>query len=194
MSSPVNAFYCIVLTASTTTNSIELHHGWMNPRFQNILIPRSLQITAPWWVRLIRVRSRVWITITPLFHNHENYRFSIFYLVFSVNSYHILIHLNHRVTSEIRYKKTPWGLIKNFIEKNVNSGLSDNFKKLGEDFQYFLVHTCMNVWPSDDFKSSVSLPIKLFFCWTELQLQERVQYEKQCQNMEPEKKRSKYIF
>ncbi|XP_039259388.2 protein Aster-A-like isoform X2 [Styela clava] len=35
-----------------------------------------------------------------------------------------------RVTSELRYKKTPWGLVKNFIEKNVASGLTQNFRKL----------------------------------------------------------------
>ncbi|CAH1262758.1 GRAMD1B [Branchiostoma lanceolatum] len=36
-----------------------------------------------------------------------------------------------RVSSEIKYRKTVWGLVKNIIEKNAGHGLQENFKHLG---------------------------------------------------------------
>ncbi|XP_051952629.1 protein Aster-B-like isoform X3 [Xyrauchen texanus] len=35
-----------------------------------------------------------------------------------------------RVSTELRFRKQPWGLVKGFIEKNFWSGLDDNFKSL----------------------------------------------------------------
>ncbi|XP_057203848.1 protein Aster-B isoform X18 [Triplophysa rosa] len=35
-----------------------------------------------------------------------------------------------RVSTELRYRKQPWGLVKSFIEKNFWSGLNQNFKSL----------------------------------------------------------------
>lgn len=37
-----------------------------------------------------------------------------------------------RVSTELRYRKQPWGLVKTFIEKNFWSGLEDYFRHLGE--------------------------------------------------------------
>ena len=37
-----------------------------------------------------------------------------------------------RVSTELRYRKQPWGLVKGFIEKNFWSGLDENFRHLGE--------------------------------------------------------------
>lgn len=36
-----------------------------------------------------------------------------------------------RVSTELRYRKQPWGLVKTFIEKNFWSGLDDYFRHLG---------------------------------------------------------------
>ncbi|XP_019624724.1 PREDICTED: GRAM domain-containing protein 1B-like isoform X3 [Branchiostoma belcheri] len=36
-----------------------------------------------------------------------------------------------RVSSEIKYRKTVWGLVKNIIEKNAGHGIQENFKHLG---------------------------------------------------------------
>uniref|UniRef100_A0AAV2J022 VASt domain-containing protein n=1 Tax=Knipowitschia caucasica TaxID=637954 RepID=A0AAV2J022_KNICA len=36
-----------------------------------------------------------------------------------------------RVSTELRYRKQPWGLVKGFIEKNFWSGLEENFRQLG---------------------------------------------------------------
>ncbi|XP_077866742.1 uncharacterized protein LOC144355223 [Saccoglossus kowalevskii] len=35
-----------------------------------------------------------------------------------------------RVSCEIRYRKSVWGLVKTIIEKNAGAGISDNFKML----------------------------------------------------------------
>uniref|UniRef100_A0A671LW69 GRAM domain-containing protein 1B-like n=1 Tax=Sinocyclocheilus anshuiensis TaxID=1608454 RepID=A0A671LW69_9TELE len=35
-----------------------------------------------------------------------------------------------RISTELRYRKQPWGLVKGFIEKNFWSGLDENFKSL----------------------------------------------------------------
>lgn len=40
--------------------------------------------------------------------------------------------LSHRVSTELRYRKQPWGLVKGFIEKNFWSGLEENFRHLGK--------------------------------------------------------------
>lgn len=40
--------------------------------------------------------------------------------------------LSCRVSTELRYRKQPWGLVKTFIEKNFWSGLEDYFRHLGE--------------------------------------------------------------
>lgn len=37
-----------------------------------------------------------------------------------------------RVSTELRYRKQPWGLVKSFIEKNFWSGLDDYFRHLGK--------------------------------------------------------------
>lgn len=39
---------------------------------------------------------------------------------------------SHRVSTELRYRKQPWGLVKSFIEKNFWSGLEDYFRHLGK--------------------------------------------------------------
>uniref|UniRef100_A0A8C6KWH4 GRAM domain containing 1B n=1 Tax=Nothobranchius furzeri TaxID=105023 RepID=A0A8C6KWH4_NOTFU len=36
-----------------------------------------------------------------------------------------------RISTELRYRKQPWGLVKGFIEKNFWSGLEENFRHLG---------------------------------------------------------------
>lgn len=41
--------------------------------------------------------------------------------------------LSCRVSTELRYRKQPWGLVKTFIEKNFWSGLEDYFRHLGEE-------------------------------------------------------------
>lgn len=43
-----------------------------------------------------------------------------------------------RVSTELRYRKQPWGLVKGFIERNFWSGIEDNFRHLGK----------LQVWPS----------------------------------------------
>lgn len=40
-----------------------------------------------------------------------------------------------RVSTELRYRKQPWGLVKTFIEKNFWSGLEDYFRHLGECYK-----------------------------------------------------------
>ncbi|KAH0625029.1 hypothetical protein JD844_033047 [Phrynosoma platyrhinos] len=35
-----------------------------------------------------------------------------------------------RISSDVKYKKQPWGLVKNIIEKNTWSGIQENFKQL----------------------------------------------------------------
>lgn len=37
-----------------------------------------------------------------------------------------------RVSTELRYRKQPWGLVKGFIERNFWSGIEDNFRHLGQ--------------------------------------------------------------
>lgn len=48
----------------------------------------------------------------------------------------ILLHFIYispfRVSTELRYRKQPWGLVKGFIERNFWSGIEDNFRHLGE--------------------------------------------------------------
>lgn len=36
------------------------------------------------------------------------------------------------MSTELRYRKQPWGLVKGFIERNFWSGIEDNFRHLGE--------------------------------------------------------------
>lgn len=43
-----------------------------------------------------------------------------------------VIYSAFRVSTELRYRKQPWGLVKGFIEKNFWSGLDENFKSLGK--------------------------------------------------------------
>lgn len=45
--------------------------------------------------------------------------------------------LSFRVSTELRFRKQPWGLVKGFIEKNFWSGLEENFRHLGK-LEYFL--------------------------------------------------------
>lgn len=42
-----------------------------------------------------------------------------------------------RVSTELRYRKQPWGLVKTFIEKNFWSGLEDYFRHLGECYKHW---------------------------------------------------------
>lgn len=42
------------------------------------------------------------------------------------------------MSTELRYRKQPWGLVKGFIEKNFWSGLDENFRHLGK-FLYQLL-------------------------------------------------------
>lgn len=37
-----------------------------------------------------------------------------------------------RVSTELRYRKQPWGLVKGFIERNFWSGIEENFRHLGK--------------------------------------------------------------
>lgn len=46
------------------------------------------------------------------------------------------------VSSEIRYRKQPWSLVKSLIEKNSWSGIEDYFHHLGKGVSG-LLHTCM---------------------------------------------------
>lgn len=39
--------------------------------------------------------------------------------------------LSCRVSTELRYRKQPWGLVKGFIERNFWSGLDEYFRHLG---------------------------------------------------------------
>lgn len=39
--------------------------------------------------------------------------------------------LSDRVSTELRYRKQPWGLVKGFIERNFWSGLDEYFRHLG---------------------------------------------------------------
>lgn len=36
------------------------------------------------------------------------------------------------MSTELRYRKQPWGLVKGFIERNFWSGIDDNFRRLGK--------------------------------------------------------------
>ena len=38
-----------------------------------------------------------------------------------------------RVSAELQYRKNPWGLVKNFIEKNAYKGIEENFERLGKN-------------------------------------------------------------
>lgn len=40
--------------------------------------------------------------------------------------------LSVRVSTELRYRKQPWGLVKGFIERNFWSGIEENFRHLGK--------------------------------------------------------------
>ncbi|XP_039183245.1 protein Aster-C isoform X2 [Crotalus tigris] len=53
---------------------------------------------------------------------------------YTVNSYSIS-HMSSqkcrlRISSDVKYKKQPWGLVKNIIEKNTWGGIQENFKQL----------------------------------------------------------------
>ncbi|XP_063160795.1 protein Aster-C [Candoia aspera] len=53
---------------------------------------------------------------------------------YTVNSYGIS-HMSSqkcrlRISSDVKYKKQPWGLVKNIIEKNTWGGIQENFKQL----------------------------------------------------------------
>lgn len=47
--------------------------------------------------------------------------------------------LSVRVSTELRYRKQPWGLVKGFIERNFWSGIEDNFRHLGKFLSIFCV-------------------------------------------------------
>ncbi|KAM8821179.1 protein Aster-C [Eudromia elegans] len=53
---------------------------------------------------------------------------------YTVNRYYISRTSSHkcrlRVSSEVKYKKQPWGLVKSVIEKNTWGGIQENFKQL----------------------------------------------------------------
>lgn len=44
----------------------------------------------------------------------------------------------YRISSDVKYKKQPWGLVKNIIEKNTWGGIQENFKQLGKYFAIIL--------------------------------------------------------
>ena len=50
-----------------------------------------------------------------------------------------------RVSTELRYRKQPWGLVKGFIERNFWSGLDEYFRHLG---QLYLKHDYNYQWYS----------------------------------------------
>ncbi|XP_007431793.1 GRAM domain-containing protein 1C [Python bivittatus] len=57
-----------------------------------------------------------------------------FYTVYS----YVISHMSSqkcrlRISSEVKYRKQPWGLVKNIIEKNTWSGIQENFKNLESD-------------------------------------------------------------
>ncbi|XP_075762612.1 protein Aster-C isoform X3 [Pelodiscus sinensis] len=56
---------------------------------------------------------------------------------YTVNRYLIIRTANQecrlRVSSDVKYKKQPWGLIKSLIEKNTWGGIEENFKQLESD-------------------------------------------------------------
>ncbi|MEE6473383.1 hypothetical protein FKM82_009988 [Ascaphus truei] len=56
---------------------------------------------------------------------------------YTVNKYYIARTSKHkcrlRVSTDVKYRKHPWGLIKTFIERNSWSGLEDYFKQLESD-------------------------------------------------------------
>lgn len=64
---------------------------------------------------------------TFLFYNHKN------------------VFLSLSVSTELRYRKQPWGLVKGFIEKNFWSGLEENFRQLGKALWF---NFCFVVIPS----------------------------------------------
>jgi len=43
-----------------------------------------------------------------------------------------------RVSAELQYRKNPWGLVKNFIEKNAYKGIEENFEKLEREINSYL--------------------------------------------------------
>jgi len=43
-----------------------------------------------------------------------------------------------RVSAELQYRKNPWGLVKNFIEKNAYKGIEENFEKLEREIRHYL--------------------------------------------------------
>ena len=55
---------------------------------------------------------------------------SIFSVLFLTVKYCLFVSV--RVSTELRYRKQPWGLVKGFIERNFWSGIEDNFRHLGK--------------------------------------------------------------
>lgn len=45
-----------------------------------------------------------------------------------------LVFVSFRISTELRFRKQPWGLVKGLIEKNFWSGLEENFRHLGKCF------------------------------------------------------------
>lgn len=49
--------------------------------------------------------------------------------------FELIVNVCHcRVSTELRYRKQPWGLVKSFIERNFWSGLDEYFRHLGEQY------------------------------------------------------------
>lgn len=58
-----------------------------------------------------------------------------------------------RVSSEIRYRKQPWSLVKSLIEKNSWSGIEDYFHHLGR--RQSRTGPGMGGWPGSDLQSAL---------------------------------------
>uniref|UniRef100_A0A8B9LC77 GRAM domain containing 1Bb n=1 Tax=Astyanax mexicanus TaxID=7994 RepID=A0A8B9LC77_ASTMX len=51
-----------------------------------------------------------------------------------------------KVSTELRYRKQPWGLVKGFIEKNFWSGLEENFRSLGKRHAIISLDKYYRLW------------------------------------------------
>jgi VAD1 Analog of StAR-related lipid transfer domain len=45
-----------------------------------------------------------------------------------------------RITSQIKYRKSVWGIVKNFIEKNAAAGIVESFNVLGRKVHFITGH------------------------------------------------------
>ncbi|XP_054830413.1 protein Aster-C [Eublepharis macularius] len=96
--------------------------------------------------RLYRIDTEVFTHDVP-YHDY-------FYTVYSYCITHISSQkCRIRISSDVKYKKQPWGLVKSIIEKNTWGGIEENFKQL--ESELLMEEYAMNKQVEDPVKHGV---------------------------------------